>query len=71
MFGKLIQLPDVCLYVFIRLLGARIEERSLMQYVYPGYKVFIEIGKYLLQRGVVIHASKGRIYIFSASGPMA
>jgi len=51
-------------HVFIRLLSARIEERSLMQYVYPGYKVFIELGKYLLQRGVVIHASKGRVYLF-------
>ena len=26
--------------------------------------MFIELGKYLLQRGVVVHASKGRIYLF-------
>ena len=35
-----------------------------MQYVHPGYKMFIELVKYLLQHGVVVHASKGRIYLF-------
>ena len=60
-FGKLKQLPDVYLYVFIRQLRARVEERLLMQYVHSGYKMFVELGKYLLQRGVIVHSGEGRV----------